>query len=82
MKPRVILGALALLVVGGLIWSLVNWRNQPPEIPFTKVVRESIVSSVSTNAPPEIVFAQAWKLCVAVSTDISRLVQAAQLVKS
>jgi HlyD family secretion protein len=52
-KPRVILGALALIVVGGLIWALVNWRNQPPEIPFTKVVRESIVSSVSTNGKVE-----------------------------
>ena len=53
MKPRVILGALALIVVGGLVWSLVNWRNQPPEIPFTKVVREAIVSSVSTNGKVE-----------------------------
>jgi len=52
-KPRVILGALALIVVGGLVWSLVNWRNQPPEIPFTKVVREAIVSSVSTNGKVE-----------------------------
>jgi HlyD family secretion protein len=52
-KPRVILWLLALIVVGGLAWSLVNWRNQPPEIPFTKVVRESIVSSVSTNGKVE-----------------------------
>ncbi len=53
MRPRVILGVLALVVIGGLTWALVNWRNQPPEIPFTKVVRESIVSSVSTNGKVE-----------------------------
>lgn len=53
MKPRVILWVLALAVVGGLVWTLVNWRNQPPEIPFAKVVRESVVSSVSTNGKVE-----------------------------
>ena len=53
MKPRVILAILALVVIGGLTWSLITWRNQPPEIPFTKVVRESIVSSVSTNGKVE-----------------------------
>jgi HlyD family secretion protein len=52
-KPRVVLAVVALAVVGGLIWTLVNWRNQPPEIPFTKVVRETIVSSVSTNGKVE-----------------------------
>src|SRR5271170_5305704 len=53
MRPRVILWVLALAVAGGLTWTLVNWRNQPPEIPFTKVVRESIVSSVPTNGKVE-----------------------------
>jgi HlyD family secretion protein len=53
MKPRVIIGLLALLAAGGLVWSLVAWKNQPPEIPFTKVARESIVSSVSTNGKVE-----------------------------
>ena len=53
MKPRVILWLLPLLVVGALVWSLVNWRNQPPEIPFAKVLRESITSSVSTNGKVE-----------------------------
>jgi len=53
MKPRVILWLLPLLIAGGLIWSLVNWRNQPPEISFTKVVREPISSSVSTNGKVE-----------------------------
>ena len=53
MRPSAILWVLALAGVGGLTWSLVNWRRQPPEIPFTKVVRESIVSSVSTNGKVE-----------------------------
>jgi len=45
--------ALVLAMVGGSVWWVVNWRNQPPEIPFAKVVRESIVSSVSTNGQVE-----------------------------
>ena len=53
MRPRAILWVLALAAVGGLVWTLLNWRNQPPEIPFTKVVRESIISSVSTNGKVE-----------------------------
>ena len=52
-RPRAILWLLAFVITGGLIWSLVNWRRQPPEIPFTKVVRETIVSSVSTNGKVE-----------------------------
>jgi HlyD family secretion protein len=52
-RPRVILSLLALIGVTALVWSLINWRNQPPEIPFTKVARESIVSSVSTNGKVE-----------------------------
>ena len=52
-RPRVILSILALAAVGGLVWSMLNWRNRPPEIPFTKVVRETIISSVSTNGKVE-----------------------------
>ncbi len=53
MKPRIILMILVLVVAGALAWSLVNWRNQPPEIPFAKVARESIMSAVSTNGKVE-----------------------------
>lgn len=53
MRPRVILSLLVLAIAGGLAWSLVNWRNQPPEIPFTRVVREAIISSVSTDGKVE-----------------------------
>ncbi len=53
MKPRFTLMLLCLLVVCGVLWTLVNWHHQPPEIPFAKVVRESVVSSVSTNGKVE-----------------------------
>jgi HlyD family secretion protein len=52
-RPRAILWVLALAAVVGLVWTLVSWRREPPEIPFTKVVRESIISSVSTNGKVE-----------------------------
>jgi HlyD family secretion protein len=52
-KPRVVLWLLALVVAGALVWSLLNWRNQPAEIPFAKVVRETIISAVSTNGKVE-----------------------------
>lgn len=53
MRPRGVLWLLTLVVVGILFWSLIKWRRQPPEIPFTKVARETIVSSVSTNGKVE-----------------------------
>lgn len=53
MKPRVVLALLVLVIGGALAWSLVNWRNQPPEVPFAKVARETIMSTVSTNGTVE-----------------------------
>jgi HlyD family secretion protein len=53
MKPRLILVLLILAAAGAVIWSLASWKNQPPEIPFAKVARETIVSSVSTNGKVE-----------------------------
>lgn len=53
MRPRVLLWLLVLIGAAALVWSLVHWRNQPPEVPFAKVVRETIVSSVSTNGKVE-----------------------------
>jgi HlyD family secretion protein len=53
-KPRTIVWLLLPVIAGGaLAWWLVNWRNQPPEVPFTKVVREPIMSVVSTNGQVE-----------------------------
>ncbi len=53
MKPRVILPLLVLIASAAVIWSLIHWRNQPPEVPFTKVLRETITSTVSTNGKVE-----------------------------
>ncbi len=53
MKPRVVLALLVLVIGVALAWSLVNWRNQPPEVPFAKVLRETIMSTVSTNGTVE-----------------------------
>jgi HlyD family secretion protein len=52
-KPRALLWLLALVVAGALGWSLWNWRNQPAEIPFAKVARETVISAVSTNGKVE-----------------------------
>jgi HlyD family secretion protein len=54
MKARTVAGLLlALAIIGGGIWALTNWRNQPPDIPFAKVLREPIASSVPTNGKVE-----------------------------
>jgi HlyD family secretion protein len=53
MKPRVVVWVVLLAAAGGLGWYFVNLKNQPPEIPFTKVLREPITSSVSTNGKVE-----------------------------
>lgn len=53
MKPRVWLSLLVLGALGYGAWRLVEWRNQPPEVAFTRAVRESITSSVSTNGKAE-----------------------------
>lgn len=54
MRPRVILLLLVLLAAAGALgWTLVSWRNQPPEIPFVRVARETIASVVSTNGQVE-----------------------------
>jgi HlyD family secretion protein len=45
------LAIVALIAVG--IWRIDVWRNQPPEIPFAKVTRETLVSSVPTNGKVE-----------------------------
>jgi multidrug efflux pump subunit AcrA (membrane-fusion protein) len=46
--PLVLLGLL-----GFTAWKLIEWRNQPPEVAFTKAVRGAITSSVSTNGRVE-----------------------------
>lgn len=53
MKPRLILILLVIAGAAALVWSLVSWKKQPPEISFARVTRETIVSSVSTNGKVE-----------------------------
>ena len=54
MKARTIVGLLlAATVIAGGVWAIVNWRNQPPDVPFAKVLREPIASSVPTNGKVE-----------------------------
>ncbi|MEO5923733.1 MAG: efflux RND transporter periplasmic adaptor subunit [Bryobacteraceae bacterium] len=47
MKIVVSLALLLALSLG--VWQLMEWRNLPPEVAFTKATRETISSSVSTN---------------------------------
>jgi HlyD family secretion protein len=49
--PWLLLLALACLLVAG--WRIDKWRNQPPEISFARVTRETIASTVPTNGKVE-----------------------------
>ena len=53
MRARTVVLLLALVGAGALVWSLVSWRNLPPEVPFVKVARATINSSVPTNGKVE-----------------------------
>jgi HlyD family secretion protein len=53
MKPRHWLSLLAVVALAALAWQVISWRNQPTEVPFTKAIRETIVSSVATNGKVE-----------------------------
>jgi HlyD family secretion protein len=53
MKPRYWLAILFVAAIGAVVWFVVNWKNQPPDVSFTKVTRETIVSSVPTNGKVE-----------------------------
>src|SRR5262245_32590893 len=57
---KIVISVVVLIALGVGGWKLVEWRNLPPEIAFTRATRETISSSVSTNGkvdPSE--FAQA-----------------------
>jgi HlyD family secretion protein len=51
MKAALAILLLLMLAVG--VWQLLEWRNRPPEIPFTRATRETISSIVSTNGKVE-----------------------------
>src|SRR5579862_4788722 len=52
-KARTGLWLVALVAVGGLIWALVRWKSDPPEVQFARVTRATIHSSVPTNGRVE-----------------------------
>jgi HlyD family secretion protein len=52
-KLRSLVGVVLLAIAASGVWYAVTLRNQPPEVVFTRVVRESIVSSVPTNGKVE-----------------------------
>jgi HlyD family secretion protein len=52
-KLRHLLWVVVLAIAAGGAWYAVTLRNQPPEMAFARVVRESITSSVPTNGKVE-----------------------------
>lgn len=49
-----ILAALLIVIaIAGGGYALVQWRNQPPQVPFARVTQETIASSVPTNGKVE-----------------------------
>ena len=53
MKLRHLLWVVLLAIAAAGAWYAVTLRNQPPELAFARVVRESITSSVPTNGKVE-----------------------------
>jgi HlyD family secretion protein len=53
MTARIILLVVIVAILAGGAWAIVWVRNQPPEVPFAKVVREEIASTVPTNGKVE-----------------------------
>ena len=49
MRLRTVVWLLLLAGIGGLVWYLAVLKNQPPEVRFARVTRETITSSVPTN---------------------------------
>jgi multidrug efflux pump subunit AcrA (membrane-fusion protein) len=44
---------IVLAISGAVVWSVVQWRRQPPEVLFTAVTRATIHNAVSTNGKVE-----------------------------
>ena len=53
MRLRTVVWLLLLAGIGGLVWYLAVLKNQPPEVRFARVIRETITSSVPTNGKVE-----------------------------
>src|SRR5882672_10706358 len=81
MTTRILLSVVIVAILAGGTWAIVWVRNQPPEVPFAKVVRETIASSVPTNGkiePIEWAEARAERLGTVQSVLVKRGAQVAQ----
>jgi len=52
-KLRSIVWPVVFVALGAAIWGLLRWKNDPPEVQFARVTRETIHSSVPTNGKVE-----------------------------
>ncbi len=52
-EVRILLVIVVVALLAGGAWMAVSLRNQPPEVPFARVARETIASSVPTNGKVE-----------------------------
>jgi HlyD family secretion protein len=48
-----LLSLVVLILLGALVWWAFQYRNRPPGVPFAKVVRETLVSTLPTNGKVE-----------------------------
>ena len=53
MRVRILILLVVALLLGAGAWQVVSIRNQPAEVPFARVLRENIASSVPTNGKIE-----------------------------
>ena len=51
MSKRIVL--LALIPLAGLVWWAIHQKSRPPEIPFTTIRRETLISNLVTNGKAE-----------------------------
>ena len=50
---RLVLAGILLAVAAGVIFGVAQMRSQPPEAPFAKATRETLISTLSTNGKVE-----------------------------
>ena len=53
MRVRILILLVVAVILGAGAWTVISIRNQPPNVPFARVVRENIASSVPTNGKIE-----------------------------
>jgi HlyD family secretion protein len=53
LKVRILILLVVAVILGAGAWTVMSIRNQPPVVPFARVARENIASSVPTNGKIE-----------------------------